>query len=553
MSRRHHAFWPRHLSHHLGAPETNLFFNVEVSAARYPHKPYLIYFNTAVTFLEFKLDAERLAGYLEQKCGVRKGDRVMLCMQNSPQFALAFYAILRANAVVVPVNPMNLTDELRHHAEDSGATVALIAQELYPNFEPLVGVDLQQVVVATYSDYLRAPTDLAVPEVVKAPRLQVDRPGVASWKVALGLGLAPGPLTAGPDDLCVLPYTSGTTGRPKGCIHTHRTVMHTLVAGAEWFDTHPNTISLGALPLFHVTGMQACMNAPMYRGYSVVLMPRWDRNAAAELIQRYRVTLWSSIPTMVIDFLATPRLAEFDHSSLQQMTGGGAAMPAAIGRRLEETRGISYVEGYGLSETMAPTHINPPQRPKNQCLGIPIFDTDARVVDPDDLHELPPGEAGEIVVSGPQVCLGYWNAPHADAEAFIELDGKRFLRTGDLGRTDEDGYYFLVDRLKRMINASGYKVWPAEVESILYQHPAIQEVCIISAQDPYRGETVKAVVVPKAEAPGKVSGQEIIEWASNNMAAYKYPRIVEFVESLQKGATGKVNWRALQEREQARG
>jgi fatty-acyl-CoA synthase len=548
---RHHAFWPRHLGHHLGAPETNLFFNVEVSAARYPHKPYLVYYDTAVTFSEFKRDTERLAGYLEQRCGVRKGDRVLLSMQNSPQFALAFYAILRANAVVVPINPMNLTEELRHHVEDCGATAALIAQELYPNFEPLVGEDLQHVVVATYSDYLRAPTDLAVPDVVKAPRLHLDRPGVASWKAALGLDLAPGPLTAGPDDLCVLPYTSGTTGRPKGCMHTHRTVMHTLVAGVEWFDTSPGTISLGALPLFHVTGMQSCMNGPMYRGNTVVLMPRWDRNAAAELIQRYRITFWSSIPTMVIDFLGHPRLADFDHSSLRQMTGGGAAMPAAIARRLEEIRGISYVEGYGLSETMAPTHINPPQRPKNQCLGIPIFDTEARLVDPDGLCEVPPGGIGEIVVSGPQVFLGYWNAPHADAEAFVEIDGKRFFRTGDLGRTDEDGYYFLVDRLKRMINASGFKVWPAEVENLLYQHPAIQEVCVIAATDSYRGETVKALVVPTTGWRGRVSAQEIIEWASHQMAAYKYPRIVQFVDSLQKTATGKVDWRALQERERA--
>jgi fatty-acyl-CoA synthase len=289
----------------------------------------------------------------------------------------------------------------------------------------------------------------------------------------------------------------------------------------------------------------------MYRGYSVVLMPRWDRQVAAELIQRYRITIWSSIPTMVIDFLANPRLGEFDHSSLEKMTGGGATMPAAIARRLEETRGIAFVEGYGLSETIAATHINPPHRPKNQCLGIPIFDTDSRVVDPETARELPQGEVGEIVTSGPQVFLGYWNAPHANEEAFVEIDGKRFLRTGDLGRIDEDGYFFLVDRLKRMINASGFKVWPAEVESMLYQHPGVQEACVIAAKDPYRGETVKALVVPKSDARGKVSEQDIIDWASRAMAAYKYPRIVEFVDALPKTATGKVNWRALQEREQA--
>jgi fatty-acyl-CoA synthase len=234
---------------------------------------------------------------------------------------------------------------------------------------------------------------------------------------------------------------------------------------------------------------------------------------------------------------------------LNRINGGGAAMPEAIAQRLLDKFNISFVEGYGLSETIAPTHINPPDRPKKQCLGIPICNTEARVVDPATAKELPPGEVGEIIVSGPQVFLGYWSNPEANKQCFVEIDGKRFFRTGDLARMDEEGYYFLVDRLKRMINASGYKVWPAEVENMMYQHPAIQEACIIAARDAHRGETVKAVVVLKSDAKGKVSDQDIIDWASKQMAAYKYPRIVEFADALPKSATGKVQWRALQERE----
>jgi fatty-acyl-CoA synthase len=201
---------------------------------------------------------------------------------------------------------------------------------------------------------------------------------------------------------------------------------------------------------------------------------------------------------------------------------------------------------------MAPTHINPPDRPKKQCLGIPIFDTESRVVDPATFEELPPGEVGEIVSSGPQIFAGYWGKPKATADAFFEKDGRRWFRTGDLGRMDEEGYFFIVDRLKRMINASGLKVWPAEVETILYAHPDVQEACVISAKDARRGETVKAVIVAKAARRGQVSADEVIAWARGKMAAYKVPTVVEFVDSLPRTATGKIQWRLLQERENAR-
>jgi fatty-acyl-CoA synthase len=255
---------------------------------------------------------------------------------------------------------------------------------------------------------------------------------------------------------------------------------------------------------------------------------------------------------MVVDLLASPNAASFDFSSIQRMTGGGAAMPEAIATKLLEMCGIRFVEGYGLTETMAPSHINPPDRPKKQCLGIPICDTDAMVVDPETLAELPPGEVGEIVAAGPQIFEGYWGKPEATKAAFFERDGRRYFRTGDLGRVDEEGYFFLVDRLKRMINAAGLKVWPAEVESTLYGHPDIQEACVIAAKDARKGEIVKAVVVLKPASRGKVSAEDIMAWARTKMAAYKVPAIVAFEESLPKSATGKIQWRALQEKEMAK-
>jgi fatty-acyl-CoA synthase len=549
MHNPHFTSWPGNQPHHLSVPDTNLFYNVEVSATRFPDKPYIVFYDTEITFADFKDEAERIAGYLQYQCNVKKGDRVLLYMQNSPQFALAYYGILRANAVVVPVNPMNLTNELSHYVQDTGATTAIVAQDLYEQMQPLIGAGLEHIIVASYSDYLKQPTDLKVPDFIAAPRRSIAVPGVTLWTNMLEQNLRPGPLTAGADDLCAMPYTSGTTGHPKGCMHTHRSVMYGTVAGVHWFNTRSDSVLLSVLPYFHVTGMQGGMNGTMYAGSTMILLPRWDREAAAECVQRYKVNGAQLISAMVVDLLANPKVDRYDFSSLSHIRGGGAAMPETVAQKLKDVIGIPYVEGYGMSETMAATHINPPQRPKKQCLGIPIYDVDARIIDPETLRELPPGEAGEVIVCGPQVMQGYWNNPQASKESFIERDGKRFLRTGDLAQVDEDGYFFMVDRLKRMINASGFKVWPAEVEALMYQHPAIKEACVIAASDAKRGETVKAVVVLKDGFRGKVTEQDIIDWAHENMAVYKSPRIVQFVDALPKSGSGKVQWRELQERE----
>ena len=553
MSDLHLRHWPAHAPHHLWVPETHLYRNVEVSAMRFPHKPFVIFYDTVITYRRFQLETERIAGYLQQRCGVKRGDRVLLVMQNSPQFMAAYYGILRADAVVVPVNPMNLTEELRHYVHDSGARVAFTAQDLLPRLQPLLGQGLDHAIVATYSDYLEAPTDLTVPDFVAAPRLPLAAPGTVAWAEVLAAGLPPGPIEGGPDDLAVMPYTSGTTGHPKGCMHTHRSTMVNAAGGGVWGQVNQGAVGLGVLPMFHVTGMQSGLNGTVFNGTTLVLLPRWDRDAAAACVQKHRITGMALITAMVIDFMANPRLPGYDLSSLRRVAGGGAAMPKAVALALEKLLGMKYAEGYGMTETMAATHSNPPDRPKEQCLGMPIFDVDARVVDPATLQELPQGQTGEIIVHGPQVMQGYWKQPEATEQAFVQIDGKRFLRTGDLAFVDDEGYFFFVDRLKRMINAAGFKVWPAEVEALLYQHPAVQEACIISAQDARRGETVKAVVVLKPGFAGDVSEQQIIDWSREHMAAYKVPRIVQFADSLPRSGTGKVMWRALQEAEKAAG
>jgi fatty-acyl-CoA synthase len=305
--------------------------------------------------------------------------------------------------------------------------------------------------------------------------------------------------------------------------------------------------------MFHITGLLYSVLASVYWGSTVVVLPRWDRELAGRSFAAHSITHFTCIPTMIVDLLASPNFALFDLARLRYLSGGGAAMPHAVAERLLREYGLTFIEGYGLTETAAPSHGNPPDRAKLQCLGIPTFGCDSRIIDPETGRVLQAGEIGEIVTHGPMVFKGYWGHPEATRAAFVEIDGKPFFRTGDLGHRDEEGYFFLTDRLKRMINASGYKVWPSEVELLLYKCPAVQEACVISARDAYRGETVKAVIVLRHGARGQTSEADIIEWSRQHMAVYKVPRIVEFVDSLPKSGSGKVMWRALQEREQTRG
>ncbi|WP_203143219.1 long-chain fatty acid--CoA ligase [Marinobacter mangrovi] len=549
MFTRHHGVWPSDLPKTMTLPNTSVFTNLAISALRYPDHPAIIYYDTVTTYQQLLDEVEALAGYLQAQ-GLKKGDRVLLYMQNSPQYVIGYYAILRADAAVIPVNPMNRAAELEHYISDTSAEFCLAGQELADFIAPLVGeTHLKEVVVTAYSRYVTEETDLTLPPEVAAPAQPVEGDGMTDWQDAIRANKAPAPHTAGPDDIAVIPFSSGTTGAPKGCTHVHRGVMATAVHRAFWNLSTADTVQLSTLPFFHVTGMTGSMNSPIYSGSTSVIMTRWERNTAAKLIERYQVTGWTNIVTMAVDFLSNPDLGQYDISSLKTIGGGGAAMPAAIADKLKKLTGLDYIEGYGLSETMAATHINPSDAPKAQCLGIPVFDVDSRIIDVETLQEKGPGEVGEIVSNGPQVTIGYWNRPAETEAAFVEIDGKRFFRTGDLGYYDEEGYFFMVDRVKRMINASGFKVWPSEVESLMYRHPAIHECCVISAPDPKRGETVKACIVLTPEAEDTTTVDDIVSWCREEMSAYKVPQHVEFVSELPKSPTGKVMWRALQEQE----
>lgn len=547
MNQKHFPFWPNRVPKTLVYPETPLFEFLETSARRYPSHTAIIYYGRKINYAEFWDACLRFAGVLSGM-GLKKGDRVAIYMQNCPHFAVSFLGSMRANAVVVPLNPMLVDEELRKLLGDSGPKALITTTELYPRVGTICSeMGIENVIAGSLSDYIPEKPDIPMPDFIAA--VPADIEGAANWKKVLADAPPPPPVEVTADDLCLLPYTAGSTGIPKGCMHTHATVTSNVMGSLHWINGAPSSVGLAALPFFHVTGMIHSFLAPIAMGGSSVILTRWDRQAALAAIEKYKVNVWANITTMLIDLLASPDIEQRDLSSLSFVGGGGAPLPVAVGEKLQKMTGLVFAEGYGLTETISQTHWNPPDRPKLGSVGIPVFGVDARIIDLSTLEEVPQGEQGEIVVNGPEVLKGYWNKPEATREAFIEIDGKQFFRTGDIGRMDEEGYFYILDRVKRMINAAGFKVWPAEVESILYRHPAVLEACVIGVPDEERVENVKAFIVVRQDAESGISPDDVIAWSKGQMSAYKYPRIVEFVDALPKSGAGKILWRQLQEEE----
>lgn len=533
------SYWPPHLPRTLAPATFTLAQCLERSAARDPQRIAISFFGTDISYARLEQEARAFAGWLRHRAGVQPGDRVALYMQNSPQWVIAYYGVQRADAVVVPVNPMNRAAELGRCLADSGARVVVCSRELV---EFALG-QAEQIVIASYSDYLPAQPEFDLPDWIAEPAHAAA--GCHAWADIIAAQETPPPSAADPRDLAILNYTSGSSGEPKGCRHTHRSILHSTMGLSLWHGHTPATVLLGVAPMYQIAGLVNSLNCAIYAGGTLVPMPRWNRDLAARLIERYRITFAGLAGAAVADLMASPDFSTYDLSSLQRLSSGGSTMPKALWDRIYKTFGLPFIEVYGMTET-GTIAINPIERPKPQCLGVPFFNADVRVLD-----------SGEIVVRGPQLFEGYWNRAGAevkndDAEAFLELDGQRFFRTGDIGSFDEEGYLFMTDRLKRMINASGYKVWPAEVEAILHDHPDVLEACVIGVPDPQRGETVKALVVLRPECASRIDAASLIEWSRQRMAAYKYPRLVEFVAALPKSPAGKILWRELQARERSR-
>ena len=546
MDRIWQAHWPPGVDEaRIRLPDDSLPARLKATAARLPRKTALVFYGREISFTELDEASDRFAAWLRGR-GVGPGDRVALYLENCPQFAVAHFGALKVGAITVALNPMHKTHELGHELEDSGARVIVAADA---GREVVEGVRdrsaLDTAVLVSYRDYLPEEPTLPLPPSLleEAPR----RPrGWEDFQTIVGSAATLRALEPrARHDTALIQYTSGTTGAPKGAELTHGNVTANCELIRAFFGIGPADVLLGVVPWFHITGMEVQLNLMAYTGATLVALHRFDVETALRAIQRYRCTVTTLIATINVAILNHEATPSYDLTSLRLCTSGGAPVPAEIARRWEATTGHALVEGYGLTETTAPTHSNPPHRPRYGTVGVPLPYTGVRIVSLEDgVTEMASGESGEIAVRGPMVTKGYWGRPEATEEAIP--DG--WLRTGDIGRVDEEGYFTIEERKKDLIKASGYSVFPAEVEAIMYRHPAVAEVGVVGVPDPYRGEDVLAFVVRRTGATA--TERELVEWCRAEMAVYKAPRTVRFVPALPKTGSGKIVKRAL--REQAR-
>jgi long-chain acyl-CoA synthetase len=512
-------------------------------------KPFLYYFDTALTGAALDADSDALAVALSER-GMGQGDRVALFLQNVPQFVIGALAAWKLGAIVVPVNPMLKERELRYVLVDSGARAVIALQDLWhPVVGPAVaGTDVKVAITTSPLDYLEG-EGRALPAVL-AGVARTATPGAADLGdlVRARAGAKPSPVGLGPQAVALLTYTSGTTGEPKGAMNTHGNVVFNACTFRDWMSLTPRDVVLGGAPLFHITGLIAHLAVGMLVPMPVVLGYRFEPATIIRLAERYRCTFTVMAITAFTALANDPLARTADLSSLTKAYSGGAPIAPSIVERFEREVGPYIHNVYGLTETTSPSHAVPfgrraPVDPSSGALsvGVPVFNTVARILD-EQGNELPPGEVGEIATSGPMVVPGYWNRPDATART---LPGGE-LRTGDVGFMDRDGWFYLVDRKKDMIVASGYKVWPREVEDVLVRHPAVREAAVIGVPDPYRGETVWAYVSLRPGA--SATPEELIGFCRAELAAYKYPRHVEVLAELPKTPTGKLLRRELRQR-----
>ncbi len=510
---------------------------------RAPERRVLQYFGGTMSMAELDEHSDALAAALQQG-GFVPGDRLAVYLQNVPQWVVTLVAVWKVGGTAVAVNPMNRERELTYILQDSGARVLVCHPHLHDAVarHVLAGSAVERVIATSELEYqtrddvrLFAGLTRAVPE------------GTESFAdlIEQFRGHRPALVEVGPDDVAVLTYTSGTTGVPKGAMNTHRNISFTSQVYRDWIGLDERDVVLGGAPLFHITGLIGALGLALLLPATLVLAYRFQPEVVRDAVRDSRPTFTIMAITAFGALMNLPGVRPEDFASLRKVYSGGAAIAPAMLNKVREQLGLEVHVAYGLTETTSPSHLQPlgvpgPVDPKSGALtvGIPVYDTVVRIVD-EAGNPVPPGEIGEIETEGPQVVPGYWGKPAETAES---LPGGR-LRTGDVGFMSPEGWFFIVDRKKDMINAAGYKVWPREVEDVLYTHYSVREAAVVGVPDEYRGETVKAYV--STQAGETVEPAELIAYCKERMAAYKYPREIVVVDELPKTVTGKILRREL--------
>jgi long-chain acyl-CoA synthetase len=545
-------FWPEDVPKHIDYPEVPLFDLLRKTAEKYPNHTALVYFDREITYKELDLASDKFATALAD-LGVKKGDKVAIFLPNIPQFVMAYYGAIKIGAIDTAVSPLYKEREVEHQLNDSEAETIVVLDVLYPIIEKIwEKTKLKRVIVTSSKDYMPSAKAFLGSMLKKIPSQKVERkPNIYFFKELIDKYPAnPPKVEISPkEDLVALQYTGGTTGISKGAMLTHMNFVSNAIMCAAWLRGMETGESfLVVLPLFHIYGMTTSMNTPIYLAGKSVLLPRFDAVGMLKAIQKHRVTIYCGAPTMYSMLLTHPDLSKYNLKSVRFCISGSAPLPPEIQRKWMETTNGVLVEGYGLTEASPTTHANPLDKSlktvKIGSIGIPFPDTDVKIMDMETGEkELGIGEIGEIAVKGPQVMKGYWKMP----EETTAVLRNEWLYTGDIGKMDEDGYFYITDRKKDLIKYKGLSVYPREIEDILYEHPAVKLCGVIGKPDPVAGEIPKAFVVLKDGATA--TQKEIMDFVNAKVAPYKAIRELEFRKELPMTMVGKVLRRALLEEE----
>lgn len=546
-------FYSEGVSHDIEIPGKPFYELFEEACEKFAQRTSIIFLDTSISYSRLRELVHRFASGL-RSMGVGQGDKVAIYLPNCPQFVISYLGAQEAGAVTTTMNPLYTSAEVQHQLKDSDAETIVCLDILFKNVEPVKeNTSLRRTIVTNIADFLPPLKRRLGILLKKVPTARVPRGGnTVNFMDVLSSSepVKPEVTLDIENDVAALPYTGGTTGVSKGVMQTHRNLVateracYTFIArdlkdGAETY--------VALLPFYHVYGQIVIMGGGLSHGQTLLVFPRLDLKQLLNGIQKHRATVFFGVPTLYNAIINYPKIKEVDLTSLKLCLCGADTLHSETAKRFEELTGLKICEGYGQTEYTVASHVNPLNRVKLGSFGVPLPSTFAAIMDAEGTRLLPPGEVGEVVLSGPMMTLGYWKKPEETSRTFIEVSGMKWLRTGDIGKMDEEGYFYFVERKRDLIKYKGYSVFPAEVEGVLYQHPTVKEATVVGIPDPIVGETIKAAVVLKEGQRGKTSQEELLAWCKERLAPYKIPKEIRFVDEIPKTMIGKVLRRRVRE------